>query len=697
MKKSQSSYKGEKPSFFSPIFLIVIAVLLLGGTALTFFIAKNPNRERITGTPNPFQSNRAEFKRFSSENEFRNYLDKSRNSATTSDSQLTTMGAPAIREESLQQQNKADSAPDRISGTNVQVMGIDEPDMIKNNNKNIFYSQQGFYSIGRFENRVMMESMSFSAPQMQIQQQIQIFNAFPAETLAKIGKIDKAGDLLLQDNVLLVLASDAVYGFDISNPTQPQEKWKIELKEGNYVAQSRMYNSKLYLVLQKGINITSPCPLKPAVIRGQEIIVPCGEIYHPASSINADATYTTLKINPNDGTTEKSISFVGSASGSTLYMSPNALYVGFANQMDTLAFLSNFADEKASDIIPEDVRNKIKRLREYDISYDAKMVEINQILQSYFYNQNRDDQLQNQTEMEKRLKEYADENKRDLSSTQIVKIDANNLTQTSTSVVPGTLLNQFSLDEHNENLRVAVTVGGFAWMTQGETANDLYILGKDLQVRGQIKDMGKTERIYSARFIQDKAYLVTFRQIDPFYVLDLSNPDSPQIKGELKIPGFSSYLHPLKDNLIVGIGMEENSLKASLFDVADPTNPKEVSKYTFKDYSSDVLQNHHAFLHDAKNEIFFVPGTEGGYVLSYKNSTLSLVKAVAINSPQRALYMNDFLYVIGNDEIVVYNETNWSEVKRLKLEKEIGTTIPSPELVKPLPLDLPQTRSFPGL
>ena len=85
--------------------------------------------------------------------------------------------------------------------------------------------------------------------------------------------------------------------------------------------------------------------------------------------------------------------------------------------------------------------------------------------------------------------------------------------------------------------------------------------------------MGKDERIYSARFIGDKGYLVTFKQVDPFYVLDLSNPKKPEIKGELKIPGYSSYLHPISDDLILGIGKEGSVVKVSLFDVSDPTNP----------------------------------------------------------------------------------------------------------------------------
>lgn len=695
----ETNQNNKKPTFFSAWFVLVILFLLLAGTFVTYFIAKNPSSNGNNLGNKPIETQTAEFKKFKSESEFREFLQNARSEGGFNG--ISLGAAPtALREQSLPVDSNAafgmgsatSAVPDRVSQTNVQVMGIDEPDILKNNNKNIFYALRNFYiGIPRPMNPA---TDMMIAPEQSYQDQTQILNAFPPDALAKVGAVDKSGDLLLYKNTLVIQSYEAIYGYDVSNPASPQEKWKIELKDGSYVAQSRLYNDKLYLVLQRGINIASPCPLRPAVAQGKEIVIDCAQIYHPAPSINADATFTALKVNPEDGSTEKTLSFIGSSSSSTLYMSPNALYVAYTNQPDMLAFLSRFAEEKASDLIPEDARNRIKKLKDYDISYAAKMTELTQILQAYFYGQGSDDQLKKQTELENRMKEFAKEHKRDLTSTQIVKIGVNELDQQATAIIPGTILNQFSLDEYRDDLRVAVTVGGFAWNTSGETANDLYILSKDLRIRGEIKDMGVTERVYSARFMEDKGYLVTFKQTDPFYVLDLANPENPQIKGELKIPGFSSYLHPLKKDLIVGIGREENSVKASLFDVSNPAEPKEISKYTLKDYTSDILQTHHAFLHDPDHEIFFVPGVEGGYILSYKNSELSLAKAVATINPQRALYMNDYLYIVGTNEIVVYDEKNWNEVKRLKLERP--TTTPAPVLEKPLPVDLPQTRSAPA-
>jgi uncharacterized secreted protein with C-terminal beta-propeller domain len=208
-------------------------------------------------------------------------------------------------------------------------------------------------------------------------------------------------------------------------------------------------------------------------------------------------------------------------------------------------------------------------------------------------------------------------------------------------------------------------VSGFG--RTADSFSDVYVLNGSLDVLGSVRDLGKTERIYSVRFMAERGYVVTFRQTDPFYVLDLSNPRSPALKGELKIPGYSSYLHPLKEDLLVGVGQESGNVKLSLFDVADPENPREIDKYSMTEFWSEAQNNHHAFLADEQHEAFFMPGSQGGYVFSYAGNSLSMVKAVAGSQVQRAVYINDYLYVIGQDKIVVLNEKDWSQAGALDL------------------------------
>jgi len=286
-------------------------------------------------------------------------------------------------------------------------------------------------------------------------------------------------------------------------------------------------------------------------------------------------------------------------------------------------------------------------------------MELQTIFEKYSKALTNDEQLKIGNEMNNRMSDYYGKEKRELEKSGLVKIGLEKFEVTATGSVPGFPLNQFALDEYQGNLRIATTVGerfggGSFGFGRSESANDVYVLDKNLNILGAVKDLGKTEKIYSARFIGDKGYLVTFRQTDPFYVLDLSDPQKPELKGELKIPGYSSYLHPLTKD------------KISLFDVSDVKNPKESDKYLLDESWSDILNTHHAFLLDTKHEVFFLPGSKGGYVFSYKQDKLKLIKAVSEISARRAIYINDYLYIIGDDKIVVLNENDWERVNEMK-------------------------------
>ncbi|HSM02956.1 MAG TPA: beta-propeller domain-containing protein [Acidimicrobiia bacterium] len=181
--------------------------------------------------------------------------------------------------------------------------------------------------------------------------------------------------------------------------------------------------------------------------------------------------------------------------------------------------------------------------------------------------------------------------------------------------VDGHLLNQFSMDEHEGNLRVAVTEGA-PWSFEADSESKIVILAESdgvLVEVGSVGDMGEGERIYSVRFMGEAAYVVTFRQVDPLYVVDLSDPESPVVSGELKIPGYSAYLHPLGDGMILGVGQDADDdgrtlgAKASLFDVSDPANPQEVSSWRLADTYTDVEWEHLAFLYWEPADIVVLP------------------------------------------------------------------------------------------
>jgi uncharacterized secreted protein with C-terminal beta-propeller domain len=242
-----------------------------------------------------------------------------------------------------------------------------------------------------------------------------------------------------------------------------------------------------------------------------------------------------------------------------------------------------------------------------------------------------------------------------------VAVDRLSMVNVARGEFRGWLLNQFSMDEKDGYLRVATTT---SW---SEPKNGVYVLDSDLAVVGALEGLAPTERIYSARFLGDTLYLVTFRQIDPFFVIDLSKPVSPRVLGELKIPGFSSYLHPLDDTHVIGIGSENSTVKISLYNVTDPTNPVEQSKYLAPGGSWSMAQSDHkAFLFDRERNLLVIPmwtsssskyGTSywaGAYVLNVSvEDGVSLWGTVSHNGqsgydqPFRALYIGDTLYTVS--------------------------------------------------
>jgi inhibitor of cysteine peptidase len=184
-----------------------------------------------------------------------------------------------------------------------------------------------------------------------------------------------------------------------------------------------------------------------------------------------------------------------------------------------------------------------------------------------------------------------------------VSVDGSALAFEAKGSVPGTVLNQYSMDEYNGNFRIATTLQKTTQM------NNVYVLNMNMSMVGKLENLAEGESIYSVRFMGDKGYIVTFRQMDPFFVIDLSNAADPKVAGELKIPGYSSYLHPFDENHVIGLGKENGTVKLSLFDVSNVNAPKEVAKYVVEaDYAdSQALYDPHAFLFDKGKQLLVLP------------------------------------------------------------------------------------------
>lgn len=185
----------------------------------------------------------------------------------------------------------------------------------------------------------------------------------------------------------------------------------------------------------------------------------------------------------------------------------------------------------------------------------------------------------------------------------------------ASGAVPGYMLSQWSMSEHDGYLRVASTTSP-EWWDGPDSESMVTVLesdGDELTIVGSVDGLGKGERIYSVRFFDDRGYVVTFRQVDPLYVVDLSDPEDPTVEGELKIPGYSAYLHPIGDDHLLGVGQDADlngrveGLQASLFKVADPSDPERIDRFTMKNGHSEVEWDHHAFLHDPSTGLTVFP------------------------------------------------------------------------------------------
>lgn len=230
-----------------------------------------------------------------------------------------------------------------------------------------------------------------------------------------------------------------------------------------------------------------------------------------------------------------------------------------------------------------------------------------------------------------------DENKAPTVSTGLYRfaIDGASITAAGQGSVPGSIINQFAMDEHDGYFRIATTSGD-AWGGEGaQSLNHVYVLDQNLQLAGQVNDLASGEQIKSVRFMGEQVFLVTFRTVDPLFVIDLSQPTQPVVLGELKIPGYSTYLHPYAEDLLLGFGYDVDAdgdmlyhggLKVSLFDISDFNQPREQSTIILggSGSHSELLYNHKSLLFDRERNMIAFPVMltkegAGGVTREYSN------------------------------------------------------------------------------
>ncbi len=552
------------------------------------------------------------------------------------------------------------SAPSRVANTNVQVAGLDEPDVVKTDGRHFYYAPHD-----RLPGPQPLEADGISADDVEralvrADAETHVVDASDPAAPEAVADIDTTGKLLQTGETLVVLGSDRVAGYDVSDAADPTGVWARPLNGSLVTARER--NGTLYVVTRTPAD-PGACPVEP--LDGHPVA--CEDVYRPDTQVPVDATYSAFALDAESGDVQDSVSFVGAARNSVVYVSEDALYVTYTKPSNRAAVTAEFLREEF-DRTSAHLQNRVAEIQSYDITPASKEREIRRAFDRWVATLPAEERESVRESVREGLSEYVGAHQRDLARTGVVRVDATggSLDVAATGTVPGRPLNQFSVDQHDGSLRIATTIPGLG---SADSENDLYTLDSEtLEPRGNVTGMGVTERVYSVRYVGDTAYVVTFRRIDPFHVVDLSDPENPEELGELKLPGFSSYLHPVDDDHVLGIGEEEGRVKTVLFDVSDPADPEIADSRVLDRRFSAVAETHHAFLMDRRHGVFVLPAGERSLVMDYTGGSLDVETTVRTDDPAtRARYVDDYLYVFAGDSVAVVDETDWERTETLRL------------------------------
>ncbi|OGF27396.1 hypothetical protein A2303_05405 [Candidatus Falkowbacteria bacterium RIFOXYB2_FULL_47_14] len=609
---------------------------------------------------------------------------------------------------------------DSYSKTNVQVEGVDEADIIKTDGKYVY---------------AMAKNSLF------------IIEAQPAETARILSKIEfksRPENIYINGDYLAVYGRNGeIYKevfyrgfkrqndytflkvFDLTDRKNPKQVRNLDF-EGSY-ADSRMIGDYIYFVTANyAHNYISGEPLLPRIVEnGQVISKECQEaekcdmadVYYfdiPYDTYN----FTTITaINVKNGTETVESDTYLMAGNQNMYVSKNNIYVTYTKYVSEYDMESEILKELISPRLSEKDRDKITTIEgaeNFILSPAEKTQKIRQILERYVASLNPGDQEKLAIEIKSAMQKKYDDISKELEKTVIHKIGINgkNFEYKAFGEVTGQILNQFSMDEHEGYFRIATTKNS-VWSEyekdRVESYNNLYVLDENLKTVGALEDLASGERIYSVRFMQNRAYMVTFKQVDPLFVIDLANPQEPKVLGKLKIPGFSNYLHPYDNNTLIGIGkhtyenerggISTGGLKLSLFDVSNVSDPKEKDTYVLEEKNSDsiALSDHKAFLFDRGKNLLSIPASlNAGGGLSFSGVLVFRVDESGFelkgridhsnggqgsdrdywqglyyydNTVKRSLYIGDILYTFSNNYLKMNKLGDLSPVNDLELKK----------------------------
>ncbi len=653
--------------------VILIAAALIALIALAIF----PHDDK-EGT----LSADSKLKQFSSYEEMESFLNQTASVRGSIISLESNQAAPSAAGAGVAKSasTSADSSASSYSHTNIQVEGVDEADIVKNDGKYI-YTLSG--------NKVV------------------IARAYPATEMKKLSEINfsSARNMFLNGDRIVVFEDSYsympyeydskvsclggyrcgggysetktnVYVYDITDREKPVLINNYSFS-GNY-QEARMIGDYVYVLTSKyNYDDYYPVPLYSA--NGMEKIIPISDVYYSPYVDDSYVFDSISAISLDSGEVNSKVYIVG-GTGQILFSEKN-IYLSYQKTLDFEDYNTQKIKEVYLQIAPQSLKEKINTILNSDIYYYNKLNQVSDLIYKYSMSltsvekENFDSSLAKALdEFEKRLAK-----ERDKSIVHRINVDKMDINYASVGEFPGHVLNQFSMDEYKGNLRVATTTGE-VW--NGNSLNHVYVLDKELKIIGKLQDLAHGEKIYSARFIGGRAYVVTFKKVDPLFVIDVSDAANPHVLGYLKIPGYSDYLHPYDENHVIGIGKDAidasdseragreldfawyQGVKVSLFDVSDVENPREMGKLVIGERGTDspVLTDHKALLFDKDKKLLVIPAS----VAEIDRSKYHVCTQEELNN------YNSYNYCLRDN---TYGEVVWQGAYVLNIDLEKGISI----------------------
>lgn len=726
------------------IAMAVITAIIVAGSAGIFFtmIPMSPSPSAPYAVPpNAFEEptfvslgSSQELKKFSSYDEIKKYLQD----VQTLNTQYTTHGGiDSFREsgsaimapvpwqsgeeitmaltDSAQKEPRPELPPYEYynggsdhSITNVQVKNVDEPDFLKNDDKYVYIVSGD---------------------------KLTIIDAYPAESAKIVLKIgldlpqgQSLQNIFLNKDRLVIFYQDyqetdyiPEYGFaptriysnlthlvimDISDKENP--KIIKDYSVNGYYNNARMINDNVYLLTVNEVNHYQP--IVPLVREASTIVVNPDVFYfdNPEQYYNFN-TVTAVNIFEDKISSE---TFMMGGAG-TIYVSENNLYITYQKNLPYYHYQtqekSRFFDAIVP-VLPSNIQQKIKEISDDStLNESQKWNKVSELLQETYNKLSSQEKANLFQKIQNAINDYELKIQQQTLRTIVHKIALNEgeLKYVAKGEVPGRLLNQFSMDESGNRFRITTTSEYYGHRTI--LHNNVYVLDENLNTVGSLEKIAQDESIYSTRFMGDRLYMVTFKRIDPFFVIDLST-DTPKVLGELKIPGFSNYLHPYDQNHVIGIGKEtkENQwggvevqgVKVALFDVTNVSNPTIIDVETIGSQGTDseVLSDHKALLFDKEKNILSLPIWEQGtmtydsgreyyepkvwrgfYVFGVNTNDGFTLKGKIMHSNgtgydyaygSRSFYIDDTLYTVSSNLIKMNDLADLHEINQIRLRDD---------------------------